>query len=82
VIEISTPVTVHNPIDIDTSDKRLTLGGELLRKGAGFGFTEEKALGLNALAGYGNFLANTANAAGTIVTAGEGMIVPHLTVIV
>jgi hypothetical protein len=69
VIEISTPVTVHNPVQIDTSDKRLALGSELLSNGGGPGLIGAQAMGLNALAD--NFLANTANAAGNIISSGK-----------
>jgi hypothetical protein len=69
VIEISTPVTVHNPVQIDTSDKRLALGSELLSNGGGPGLIAAQAMGLNALAD--NFLANTANAAGYIISSGK-----------
>lgn len=68
-METDTPVTVSNVVDVETPQKRIELP-----QGKGlFGSSDPKTTlltGLAALASYGNFLANAANAGGSITTAG------------
>lgn len=70
-VETDTPVTVRSAVDVETPQKRIELPqvqGLLDR----FGSSDPKATllaGLAALASYGNFLANAANAGGSITTA-------------
>jgi hypothetical protein len=79
-VETDTPVKVSSPIEIDTSERRVVASKG--KKGFGWrsdpdkhGLASDAALGAIALSGFGNYLANSANAAGSIVTAG-GLLLP------
>lgn len=65
-VQTDTPVNVRSPVQVDTPSKRVEWN-----KGKGWGNNPDTVIAaLNALAGYGNFLANSANAGGSITTAG------------
>lgn len=56
---------VRSPVDVETPSKRVEF------RGGHLGIDPDTAIaGLGALAGFGNMLANSANAGGSITTAG------------